>query len=138
MTAGPSARPPPHWCVLPLHARAGGRLHTLRLDGAVSFKALRAFAVANAASLRELCADSELHCAEVAALLRAAPSLRVLETALKCDSVDEVHAARALLRGEGLPDPRCSLRLSSLYCSADVNAEECIGLAADLAAVGRR
>jgi hypothetical protein len=124
-------------------ARACGLLHTLRLNGAVPFKTLRALAVANAASLRELCADSELDCAEVAALLHVAPSLRVLETAVKCHGVEEVHAARALLRGEGLPDPRCSVRLSSLYCwrgadddQSDFDVDECIGLAADLAAHG--
>jgi hypothetical protein len=59
-------------------ARASGRLRVLRV-GRVVRGALHAVAAANAASLRELYLDTLLRCAELEALLRAAPQLRVLQ-----------------------------------------------------------
>jgi hypothetical protein len=115
-------------------ARAGGCLRTLRVDNVWDSKVLEVTA-ANGAALRELrCVDNHLSRADVDSLLRAAPQLCVLETGFFSGSAEQYHAARALLRGEGVP-PTCSVRLTSLVVKG-CGADETIGLAADLAAHG--
>jgi hypothetical protein len=116
-------------------ARAGGRLRMLRLDS-VQLGVLCAVAAANAASLCVLqLLDTLLSCAEVEALLLAAPQLRVLETELACNGEEEARSARALLRGEGLP-PQCQCSVRVLFLWLDQLGADALGLAADLAAHG--
>jgi hypothetical protein len=113
-------------------ARARGGLQSLSVDAdAVSDSALLAVAAANAGALQELQANAErsrigfvAHTA--AALLRAAPLLRVLAADLYCDEpADDREAACRALRNEA---PFGPLRVRHLYAllddvdEADVNA----------------
>jgi len=121
-------------------ARAGGALHSLRIDASLfEHAALLQVAAANAGALRELhvCEQHEprsgISPAEAEALLLEAPLLEVLDTALSYDStVADVGVLRAALRNAA---PFGALRVRRLHADLAVaSAAEVVALAADVAA----
>jgi hypothetical protein len=112
--------------------RAGGALLSLAVTDcpAISYEALLAVVTANAATLQEarLClgASRELSCAQLEALLRAAPLLCTLHADVTCTAAE----ARRLLRNE---PPFEALRVRRLVVSAFVGGDAAtLELAADL------
>jgi hypothetical protein len=124
-------------------ARAGGELETLDVSGCLdlSREALLAVATANTDALRELhmchsaCVSFDLGAADLlplgdaAALLRAAPLLRVLDAEMDCKSVAD---ACRVLRAEGLLAPLRAHGLRILERAGAVEADV-LALAADVA-----
>jgi hypothetical protein len=112
-------------------ARAGGHLETLDVRGCqrVSFQALLAAATANGGALREMriCGWGMLALENAAALLRAAPLLRVCDANVHCTAEDQL--ARAMLRNE---PPFGPLRVHALSV-AGLDAGKAAALAAALA-----
>jgi hypothetical protein len=117
-------------------ARAGGQLQSLNVAECrnITHACLLAVVTANAGALRELrtwTADGILlpQFAAVAALVRAAPQLRVFDADVKCDSFAD---AQRLLRNEGAFAP---LLLRKLQVSVDMQTlASALSLAEDLAA----
>jgi hypothetical protein len=75
-------------------ARAGGALQALMLpffQPDIDDQALLAVLAANAAELRELTHPNSLNCAQIEAVLRAAPHLRVFTTHPSCSAPDAVR-----------------------------------------------
>jgi hypothetical protein len=117
-------------------ARAGGTLQSFKIDGhGVLPRLLLEVAAANAGALHELhaCNVNQLGFtpAEVEALLRAAPLLRVLATDVNCEFYD-VQATRRGLRNEA---PFEALRMRQLFVNVtELDEDSFISFAAELAA----
>jgi hypothetical protein len=135
--SGGLARPATEGLLRAAAARAGGQLQSIDVAECrfITHEALLAVLTANAGALRELRAwkaNGALlpGCADVEALLRAAPQLRVFDADMDCESVAD---AQRLLRNEGAFAPLRLRKIQVTFAFSAQTEATVLSLAEDLA-----